>query len=288
MKVYTHIVMDWGGNVLEQDFYEHEGLVVECKGGGSQTTTTTQNQQPWAEQQPYLLQGFEEAQKQLQGPSPQYYPDSTVVPFSPESEAAMGMRTGQANDPNSLINQAGGELSRTLGGEYLQADNPVFQQMLQGITGAVRPGVDSSFAGAGRFGSPLHAEALSRGISAGMLPFISQERGRQYGAIGDAFPVSQYAPGLLQAVGQQREGMSRNVLQDLIDRFNFGENIDAAKLQQYMGAITGNYGGTTTGQATQPLYSNPLMTGLGMASSAAGIGSTLFGPPGGGGLFSGK
>lgn len=254
-------------------------------GGGQQTTTSTSSSEPWAKQQPYLLTGFEEAKQLYEGDKPQYFPGSTVVPYSPESEEALGLRTGIARDPSSLIGQAGGQVGRTLSGDYLRPGNEVFDAMLQGVTSAVRPGIDTGFAGAGRFGSPLHAEALGRGISTGMMPYIEGERGRQFGAVQQAYPVSQYGADILGGVGAAREGKSREELQEEIDRYNFGQTVEQAKLREYMATISPQYGQQATSTVSQPTYRDPLMQGLGAAGSLAGIGSALFGPVGGGGIF---
>ena len=156
--------------------------------------------------------------------------------------------------------------------------------MLEGITDMVRPGVDTRFGRAGRFGSPVHGQTMARGITEGMLPFLLSERGRQYGAVQDAGAVSEYAPSLLESVGRTREGLSRDFKQEELDRFNFGQNVEASKLAQFMQNITGNFGGTTNTTSTEPTFSNPLMTGLGAATSLAGIGSSMFAPAGGGGF----
>lgn len=106
------------------------------------------------------------------------------------------------------------------------------------------------------------------------------ERARQTAAVGQepgAYTgLTQPAQTLLD-VGQANEGLARQQLQDQIDRWNFGQNVDAAKLAQYMGLIQGNYGGTTSGTssgtnvATQPVYSNPFMQGLGGALGVGGL-----------------
>lgn len=254
--------------------------------GGGGSSTTTQKSEPWEGQQPYLKQGFAAAQNEFQSGKPEFFPDSTVVPFSPETEAGLDIQRQQAYDPNSTINMADREVGNTLQGQNLSLDSPLYQNLLQGVTRSVRPGIDSSFAGAGRFGSPLHAEAMSRGVTQGFLPFLESERGRQYSATDRAGQTSQYAPRVLRDVGQQEENLSRDLLQEDIDRFNFEQNKDAAKIQQYLGNITGNYGGTTA--TTQPLYRNSLQQGLGAGLTATSIGQGLFGQGGGQGLMSGK
>lgn len=257
-------------------------------GGGSKSSgssTTTQRTEPWEGQQPFLRQGFQAAQNEFQSGRPEFFPDSTVVPFSPETEAGLNMQTGQALDPNSTINLADQEVGSTLRGENLSLDSPLYQNLLQGVSRAVRPGVDSGFARSGRFGSPIHAEAMSRGITQGFLPFLESERGRQFSATERAGQTSQYAPSLLRDVGTQREGLARDELQEDIDRFNFEQNKEQAKIQQFLGNITGNYGGTTA--TTQPIFRDNLQRGLGAGLMGLSIGQGLFGQQGGGGLMSG-
>src|SRR5512145_107246 len=42
MKVYTRLVIDGGGKVLEENSYEYTGPIAWCKGGSSQTATQQQ------------------------------------------------------------------------------------------------------------------------------------------------------------------------------------------------------------------------------------------------------
>jgi hypothetical protein len=53
-------------------------------GGGSQTTTATS--EPWSDAQPYLRRLFGQAERL---PDQQYFPDSTVVPFSDQTQQAL-------------------------------------------------------------------------------------------------------------------------------------------------------------------------------------------------------
>lgn len=39
MKIYERIVMDWDGNVLEEQGFEYEGPVALCGGGGGKGST---------------------------------------------------------------------------------------------------------------------------------------------------------------------------------------------------------------------------------------------------------
>ena len=52
-------------------------------GDGSQTNT------PWAGLQPYLTDAYAQAKALYDSGGPEYYPNATYVPFSPQSQMAM-------------------------------------------------------------------------------------------------------------------------------------------------------------------------------------------------------
>jgi hypothetical protein len=281
MKIYTRIVLDQDSNVLEQDSYKYDGPIAECGGGGSrgtQTTKTVESKDPWGSQQPYLERGFKESLGQFEGAKPEYFPGSTVVPLDPLEKTALSMRAEQAVDPASLPGQAKEQVRKTMAGEYLGADSPMQQEILKTVTGAVRPGVDSSFARAGRFGSPLHAGAMAEGVTKGMLPFYESERQRQATSPAAAMQMAGYTPSTLGQVGRAYRADEERSLQEDINRYNFEQMQEQDKLRNYINNITGNFGGVAQRTATEPLYSDPLSTGLGYAATAASIGSELAGP----------
>src|SRR5262245_31573306 len=100
-KIYTKSVFEFnkymGCYELNQDesdfiFIPETTKITYCggiggggSGGGGGTQTTIQKSDPWSGQQSYLTTAYEEAKKLLDNPAPQYYPNSTVVPFSPET-----------------------------------------------------------------------------------------------------------------------------------------------------------------------------------------------------------
>lgn len=272
------------------DFYvSSDGLVFRSIGGGKggsspqPTSTTTTSSEPWGKQKPYLERGFEEAQRLYESDKPQYFPGSTVTPYAAQTERALGLREGLVDDSGSLINLAENELGKTLRGEYLGPQSPVYRDMLDATLATYAPGIDTGFASSGRFGSPLHAEALGRGIATGMSPYVSGERERMYGATAGAYPVSQYGADILGSVGAARESKSQEELQEEIDRFNFGQTIDSLKLREYMGAISPSYGQTVTSRESKPVYgANPWMGALGGAGTGASIGGSVGGPWGAG------
>ena len=223
-------------------------------GGGSSTTTTTS--EPWEEQKPFLKTGFQKAGEDVLNRPLSYFPDSTVVPFAPETTAALGAQSTRALQGSPVL---GAAQDYTQGLLTDPGSSPIFDAVMS----SVRPGVDSSFARAGRGGSPLHSEALGRGVARGMAPFMESAAGRAPGlAREDYFDIDKF-----RDVGVAREGKAEEGLAEQIARHNFAQSEPTDRLRQYMSLIQGNYGGTTTGSSTARQNANvPLM----LASAALG------------------
>lgn len=230
--------------------------------GGKQETQSD----PWKGLQPYLMQGYGAAAQNILG-------QPTFVGFSPETEQALEAQTARAQAGNPLLGLAQQQTAATLGGEYL-GQTPYLDQLQESVMSTVMPGVDSQFGMAsGRFGSPLHAEALSRGVTRGMAPYLFGEYGAERGRMMDA---SRMAPGLGQAdyfdigqlaqVGQMRRGLEQERLME-----------PGQRTMQYLAAL----GGTApllagTGTSTQRQFMNPLMMGLGAGTTLAGAALPMF------------
>src|SRR3990167_4172246 len=119
MKIHTKIVWDAGGTEVLDDWFAYEGPVSRLGGGSSKEIQQT-SQGPWLQQQPYLVRGFTEAQKNFESSKPSYYPGSTVVPFSGESQQGMGLMKGLA-ESSKLPGQAADQIGSTVGGDYLDS-----------------------------------------------------------------------------------------------------------------------------------------------------------------------
>lgn len=233
--------------------------------GGTQNTVA----QPWKGQEPYLTKGFEQAEENVLNRPLSYFPGSTTVPFAPETEMALGAQANRALQGNPLNFAAQGQLQDTLSGQYF-TDSPGFQNTVSAAMDAIRPGIDSSFAGAGRYGSGLHAQQLGKGFAQGLAPLYESERGRQMQAAGMAPGLANqdYQDiGMLGAVGQARESQAGKQLQESINRFNHQQNEPTNRLAQYMGMIQGNYGGESTSTTRSDF--NPLMALAGAATTYA-------------------
>lgn len=276
-------------------------------GGGSsqpagQVITQT-NSEPWSGQQSYLSTGFERAQSDILNSPLEYYPNSTTIPFSPQTQTALDMQEARAVSGSPVNNAATQQLTDTASGAYI-GQNPYLQSAIDAASSGftrnfqntVAPGVDSAFARAGRYGSGLHANAqdMAQANLADQLSDVAA--GMSYQNYGDerinALRAAALAPqaaaqdytdiGQLAAVGQQREAQAGRELQDQINRFDFDQRAPQDALARYMALVGGgSYGGQST--QAQPYFNNsPLATGLGTAATVAGIGGTLFGS---GGIF---
>ena len=161
MRIHTKIVLDMAsGEILEDEHYDYEGPVTRVKGGGgggSSGGTQTTVQEPWSGQQPFLTSGFQRAEQQFGQPL-QFFPESTVVPFAPQTETALGAQEQRATAGSPLLGAAQSEIGRGLSGEYLSGGNPAFAGMLERsirplrreFTETVLPGIASGYARGGR------------------------------------------------------------------------------------------------------------------------------------------
>ena len=277
-------------------------------GGGSskpatQTSTTQTRADPWSEQQPFLKTGFQQAESNVLNKPRSYFPGSTIVPFSPETETALQATTNRALMGNPLLPAAQGGVMDTLGGGYLNQGNPAFSAMAERAISplrneyqnVIRPGIDSGFQMAGRGGSNMaRAFTQGRGEDAYMravgdvgaqlaFPTYEAERGRmmQAGQMAPGLADADYTDvGQLAGVGAQRQGMDQAQLQDLINRFNFAQFEPSQRLGEYMGLVGGGYGGNTMSSTVSPSMApsfNPVLGGLGGLAMGTGILGGLFG-----------
>ena len=235
-------------------------------GDEGKTVTTTANNEPWSGQAPFLTEGFNRAQFNLDSGAPQYYPGQTVTDTS--GQTAQGQFNAFDQGQRAFENNR-----FTMGGGYLDAGNPHFQGMVGQIGQAIRPGIDSAFASAGRQGSGSHQNAFASSLAdqAGRLAYqnYNDERGRQIAA-GQDYSASQ----AMMGVGAQMEAKQGEYLRDGAARWDFEQNRDSNQLAQYMNVV-GNrsYGGQQT--ATQPMQGNnglaTLGTGIAGLSALTGL-----------------
>mgnify|MGYP003140010230 CR=1 FL=1 len=313
-------------------------------GGGAQSINT--QVEPPAYAKPFLEFGLAEAQEQFLSPQPQFFPQSTVVGFAPESQMALNMVRDRALAGSPLITEAqsairsaaqggfgnealplargltGGanlgeaiDLTRaTARGDFL-GGSPGLQGAIDRALDPVQNRIQSQFSRAGRLGSGANQDVLTRGLANAASDIAyqdySRERQNQLAAqqnlanlqaqqfssqmaginalgglssqdLARRLSAAQLAPQFadldfrdaerLAAVGSAREQQAQAELADQVNRFNFEQNVDAQKLRDFL-ALVG--GGTVGSQNIQPVFRNPLASGLGGALGGAQLGSSL-------------
>ena len=260
------------------------------KGGGSSrapqmvSTTSTTKSDPWTGQQPSLTFGFEEARRQYDSPAPQFYPEATYVPMPAQSREALGLMEQRARAGSPITDLGRSEYLDTLGGKYIDQGNPYLTDLKTKFSNILEPDITSRFATGGRAGSGAEAEMYTRSMADALAPYLygdyATERGRQYDAMTGApgYAATDYAdPARLAGVGEAYRAEDEAALGDAMARWQFEQNVQQQKLNQYIAQVGGNYGGTTetTGQQPwqSPMRPDPWQNILGLGSLGVGIAS---------------
>lgn len=265
--------------------------------GGGGTTQTVQKADPWAGQQPFLTDIFNQAQKQFQSAGPQYYPGQTIAPISPATIQAQQMATQAATGQQQQLANAGAWATNYgLTQAVDPASNPFFQSAVEG---AIRPvvrqftdaggplaSIRSGATDAGQYGGSRQgiAEGIAlTNLNQQLLDTTAQMGSAAYGQGLDAqgralafLPQTQQAAitpaNTLDVVGQQQRQQQQDYINELIDRWNYEQNLPAAKLAQYQNMVQGNFGGTA--QTTADIAkANPLLGAAGGAIMGYGAAS---------------
>lgn len=232
-------------------------------GGGNQTTRV----EPPSYQLPYLQQGLGQAANL-------YNQGKQVVPFAPQTEAAIAGTTQRALQGSPVTSAAQDYATKSLNGGFL-GSNPYLDATFNRAALQTQSQLASQFGVAGR--SQAGAEGLrsqqlndlATGIYGGDY---QQERNRQQGVLGQAGALANqdYIDlAQLGGAGAQVEGLAQEYA-----------NAPGANLDEYLARVSGNQGQTST--TTMP------RNRVGGAVGGALAGS-MFGPWGalGGGLLGG-
>ncbi len=310
MKIYTRVESRWDSfkekYVIEKrSHYYYAGEISYCGSGGGQSqesaptsTTQTMISEPWGPQQTYLRKGFKEAQKLYLDSHPSLFPNSMVLPFSPETQTAQQLTTERALNGSPVQAAGNTQLQRTINGDYL--NNPTvngdflyggdaFNASVDAATRRIMPQIDSAFEKSGRFNSGLAKTAQTQAIADSFANQYGQERqlqennfnaGRtnqlQGALIAPSYAAGDYNDiGALAGVGAQNEQKLQDQLNEQIYRYGYDQNINRDDLVRYMQLIQGNYGGSQSGTGTSS-------GGNVTSSSGSGAGKALSGAIGGG------
>ena len=261
---------------------------------------STTSSAPWAQQQPYLTQGWEQAKTDVLNKPDEFYPNSTVVPMHGATTQGLDLQQQRALAGSPVTQAAQSQVQGTAAGDYLTAGNPYMTQAIQNVTDPITqqfqediiPGIQSGFSGAGRYGSGLQARQQERAGEAAMseigkigtnmgLQIYGDERARQLQASSLAPQMAEQDYTDIQAlkgVGQEYEAQAGADLSGDIQRFNFNQQAPKSALAQYMALVGG--GGYSDQTTSNPIYRNKGADLLGGAATTAGIAGTLFGKGG--------
>jgi len=237
--------------------------------GGSRTTTT----EPWAEQKPYLTQGFKTAESLYIDPatgaprtSP-YYAGPTLAGPDLATQTAQRGKLGYALGPRPQALQGAAEASmvRGLSGAFNTAVlDPVVQsyqdQMMSKLQGQTLPGIRESLVDYNPGGSARGNVIQSNAIAAAQRD-LQARTAQLYGGAYEAaqqrvpqfqqlYPQTMGAPfGLMDQVGDvgaERRAQAQEAINRDIAKYTYEQQAPQAALQNYMASISGDYGSTTT------------------------------------------
>lgn len=239
-------------------------------GGGStktNTVTSSSNSAPWAPTQPGLQTGIGDLGSLYGsgGFNIPYFPGETVAGTSPLQTQSWNATAATAGDPSKGVGAAQTYNNNILSGNY-DALHPMFQ--------AATDAANGNFEAAGRYGSGANAKAVGSGVA----NVIAQASGQAAGQ-APGLAAGQYIPSqMLDTAGQEQQATAQNQINGAIQKYNYqqGEPINA--IQQYMQSLSGNWGGTTSGAQTQPVYyPSGSSQGLGALMGLGSLGLQAYG-----------
>ena len=216
--------------------------------------TSTQVNTPWAPQQPYLQDIFSQGQNLY----------NQNLPLTPNLSAQTQQGMGLLGQASPLPGQYATDV---LSGKYLDpSSDPYLQSTYNQAVQSANNAINSNFAGNNRYGSGAHNAAIA---SADTNLANNLFGGAYQQGIQNQLAVAGMAPGLLNY--QANNALTAGGIQD---QYNQQKAMDPYnRLAQYQGAVSGNYGGTTT--QTNPIYRNAGAGLLGGALAGGKIGSMV-------------
>ena len=279
------------------------------KGGGGGSTTTVQKADPWAGQQPYLKDVFQQAQNLYNagGMAPNYYPGQTVANQSDWTKQAMQMQADRATAGSPLIDSASNAMSNITSGnalannqglntlnELAQQDNPYTDELFNRANNQVQASLDSNFNRAGRYGSGAHEAAAAdaaNNLANQMYSGLWDKRADAAGTAGQLYNTGigqQVVAGqagqqlanqaytdaaALSEAGGMMDDYNQQLINAAIDKYNYEQQQPLTALSNYNQLIQGSYGGTTTSTAKQNTGSTSRLgnvLGGGLSGAATG------------------
>jgi len=266
------------------------------KGGGTETTTG----EPWSAAQPYIKQGYAEAENIYNDFTPQYYSGQTQAHFSPDQLTAQaGVRDWAVQGAPNVMNPALGAYQYGTGSNVLDvANNPyvsgmanaaaqdAMNQLNPQLAGIRQNAIVSGGYGGGRQGIAEGlalggaADAATRAAAGIYGDAYGQGLGHQASTLGQTggLMTAGFAPyAALSASGGDQQAREQALIQDAQSQHSFEQNLPYNKLSQYTGALSGTQGLLGPAGVTTAPGRGPMST----MGSLAQIGSLAFNPTNG-------
>jgi hypothetical protein len=260
---------------------------------GSQSSTQKTITEPWAPVQPALKASIPEVEDVYQQRlGQQFYPGQTYAGFDPAQTKALGQVEDIATSGNGLTPAAIDYTRSVLHGDYLNAGNPYQAAVDKSVGDPVLAATTAQWSRAGRgvgnYGGSGVAADVGKGMTAALAPIHQQayeaERARQEAAAGRAPALDQARyndAGALYGVGQQRQAMDQQAIQEAMARDDFEKNKGAAALAEKENYLLGlgKMGGTQTTTTTSNPSALQMLAGVGMTAAGAMMGMPVGGSP---------
>jgi len=222
-------------------------------------------------QQPYLQAGFGRAAELLRQGAPAYYDQPTLAGFTQPEQQAMSDVIGYTGGPRPARMQKAAEdaLTTGLGGQVDYNAGPFGQYrtaLEENVLGSLnRPGtgvlprlrqslVEYQPGGSSR-GNMLQQQAISEAVTKGMTAPLAQAYMGAYTGAQERIPqfMGQY-PSIMGApletmaamggVGEEQRAMDQAAMDRQMAQYQYETTAPQQALQQYLGNIAGQYGGT--------------------------------------------
>lgn len=181
-------------------------------GGKTKTSSnTTQTMNAYAPAKPYIDSGVQGLGGWMTGPGATAYTGPRVADFSGSTRAGV----------DNLNRSAGAKAAydyydQTLGGRWLNQDNPYLQRVQDAVKASVMPTLNSQFSGAGLTGSTLHqgtvGRELGRAMAQPLFAAYENERNRMDAAAGNIGNADNMISNNYLTAGQVLDSHAQNVL----------------------------------------------------------------------------
>jgi len=260
------------------------------KGGGTDTTS----KEPWSVAQPYIKQGYAEAENIYNQFTPQYYSGQTQASFAPDQLTAQaGIRDWATQGAPNIMNPALSAYQYGTGSNILDvANNPyvsgmanaaaqdAMSQLNPQLAGIRSGAIQSGGYGGGRQGIAEGlalggaADAATRAAAGIYGNAYGQGLGHQASTLGQTggLMTAGFAPyGVLGASGQQQAQREQALINDAQAKHQFEQGLPYDKLNQYTGALTG----TSNLLGDSGITTSPGEAGYGKAGGWLDVASSL-------------